>query len=151
MTPPAGREPTPPLAFPGGRVLAGWWRQLAQEPSGPVRAVWFGHLLLHRVESLFEVEAVTPIALLDRLLLRALALAPARTAAELDAALHLGSSVLHRLLGGLHAVGLAEPVGGGRWVVTELGVQVQGQNGLARTERQRRVLHFVEDRPAGDR
>src|SRR5262249_52639589 len=40
-----------PLAFPGSRALAGWWRHLA--PREP-RALWVGHLLLHHLEVLVE-------------------------------------------------------------------------------------------------
>ncbi len=143
----------PPIAFPGGRVLAGWWRQLAPEIArrGPVRGVWFAHLFLHRVESLFEVNAGDALDPLARLLLRALALSPARTAADLDASLHLGPAVVHRLLRGLHATGLAEQAGRGEWSLTDEGCRAQGENHFVRTERRRRVIYFVEDRPAGAR
>ena len=41
-----------PLAFPGGRALAGWLRQVV--PHGP-ESVWVGHLALHRVEALVDL------------------------------------------------------------------------------------------------
>jgi hypothetical protein len=139
------------MAVPGGRVLAGWWRQIGQESHGPVRALWFAHLLLHHVESLFEVRSDAGLDPVGRVLLHALALAPARTVPDLDASLHLGAAVLHRLLGDLHAVGLARPVGPAEWALTDAGRSARGQKGVSRTEEQRRVLHFVEDRPSGER
>jgi hypothetical protein len=141
----------PPMAFPGGRVLAAWWRQLAPESAGPIRGVWFGHLLLHRIESLFEVPTTILLDPLSRLLLQALALAPALALPDLDTSLHLGAALLHRLLGRLQGLGLAKPAGGGAWALTEAGVQAQGKEVLTRTEQQRRVLYFVEDLPSGDR
>src|SRR5262245_16240507 len=109
-----------PLAFPGGRVVAGWWRQLAASATPP-RSVAVGHLFLHEVEALVAVTRTTPLDSFRRLVLHALTLTPGKTAVELDAALHLGVQVLHRLLEQLQADGLARAEAGGRWQASAAG------------------------------
>jgi hypothetical protein len=136
-----------PLVFPGGRVVAGWWRQLA--PSHP-RGLWLGHFLLHRVEALLEVTHAAGLDRFNRLLLRALALAPNQTVPDLDARLHLGPQVLGRALSQLQAEGLAEPGAGGGWASTDLARVALDQGQYPRTGPERRVFHFV-DRPRDPR
>src|SRR5262249_59447288 len=85
----------PALVFPGGRTLAGWWKQLERwQPQ----ALWCGHLLLHRVEALAAVTRSQPLAPFPRLLLQALALGAPATPAEVDARLHLGPHVTRQAL-----------------------------------------------------
>jgi hypothetical protein len=136
---------SPLLVFPGGRVVAGWWRQLA--PARP-RALWVGHFLLHRVEALVEVTRPAGLARFDRLLLRALTLAPNQTVPDLDARLHLGEQVLGRLLHGLRAEGLAEAGAGGGWAPTDLARRALEQGHYPRTGSERHVFHFVD--PPGE-
>src|SRR5262249_54564402 len=117
-----------PLLFPGSRVLAGWWRQLA--PVKPL-AVWFGHLFLHRVEALVAVARTSRPDALGRLpaarraprgpppLHRAPR--PPPSTAALDARLHLGAAVLRRLLTHLQHEGLTWADQPGLWALTPLG------------------------------
>ena len=101
-----------PLLFPGSRVLAGWWRQLA--PVKP-HAVWFGHLFLHLVEALVAVARTSRPDALGRLVLQSVAQVRADKcpavgggvgwvdAASDDPARSVGGSdgeVLRRVLGG---------------------------------------------------
>jgi hypothetical protein len=131
-----------PLVFPGGRVVAGWWRQLAPPPP---RALWVGHFLLHRVEALVEVTRAAGLDRFSRLLLRALTLAPSQSVPDLDARLHLGTQVLDRLLRRFQAEGLAEP-GADGWASTDLARLALDQGYYPRTGQERLVFHFV-DRP----
>jgi hypothetical protein len=121
----------PPLAFPTGRALAGWWPRLA--PLAP-QSLSVGHLLLHHVEALVESERAATLDVLPALVLRALALAPALPLAELDRRLHLGRQYLARILGELAACGVAEVGAGGVWRATGAP--------LRRATYERRTFHF---------
>jgi hypothetical protein len=131
-----------PQVFPGSRVLAGWWRQLA--PYQP-RALWLGHFLLHRVEALLEVAGRAELDRFSRLVVQLLGTAPAQTVPDLDARLHLGPQVLGRVLSQLQGAGLADRSGGG-WAATDLARQVVEHGAYTRVGYERRVLHFL-DRP----
>src|SRR5262249_15084451 len=131
-----------PLLFPGSRVLAGWWRQLA--PVKPL-AVWFGHLFLHRVEALVAVARTSRPDALGRLLLQTVAQAPASTAA-LDARLHLGPAALRRLLTHLQHEGLTWADQPGLWALTPLGNLALEKGSYSHPVQERRVFHFLADR-----
>jgi hypothetical protein len=132
-----------PLVYPGGRVLAGWWRQLAGlEP----RSLWVGHFLLHRVEALVEVTRRAEVDPLSRLVVRSLSSAPGPSVPDLDARLHLGPQVLGQVLRQLQAQGLAEPDAAGGWAPTDLARQVVEHGGYTRTGHERRVFHFLDRR-----
>jgi hypothetical protein len=133
----------PSLAFPGSRVVAGWWRQLA--PLRP-RALWVAHLFFHRVEALARVARPERLDSFRRAILKALAAAPAKTVPGLDARLHLGPQVLRQVLERLHADGLAEAGAGGGWASTALGRQALDRGEYPRAGYERRVFHFVENR-----
>jgi hypothetical protein len=139
-------RPAPPLVFPSSRVLAGWWRQLA--PLAP-RSLAVGHLLLHHVEALLIVERGPPLDPFAAFTLRALALAPSATPAELEARLHLGRQVLGRILGELASDGLAESDDAGRWHVTGTGRALVEGGESRRTAYERRALHF-RNAPPGE-
>jgi hypothetical protein len=130
-----------PLVFPGGRVLAGWWRQLALPAP---RSLWVGHFLLHRVEALVEVTRRTEVDRLSRLVVRALDAAGGPSVPDLDARLHLGPQVLGRVLRQLQSEGLAEPDAAGGWVPTALARQALDQGGYTQTGYERRVFHFLD-------
>jgi hypothetical protein len=134
-----------PLAFPGSRVLAGWWRQLA--PIGPV-ALWVGRLLLHRVETLVRVtrsQHPDPFALL---ILQALAQADPATVSAIDTRLHLGADVLGQMLRQLGAEGLTWAGADGAWKLTPLGQEALDHGEYRRTGHERRAFHFVDRRSA---
>jgi hypothetical protein len=132
-----------PLAFPGSRVLAGWWRQLA--PTGP-GALWVGRVLLHRVESLVRVcRPLRPDAF-TLLILAAVAEAETATVPALDARLHLGPDVLGQTLRRLGAEGLTWAGTDGAWKLTPLGQEALDRGEYRRLGQERRAFHFVDRR-----
>jgi hypothetical protein len=139
----------PSLTFPGGRKLAGWWRQLA--PYSPL-ALWVGHLVLHQVEAQVQLAQHRPLDRFTALLLKALAVAPPKPTPRtpdpvldaLDAALHLGRPLLRQALRRLEAEGLARPAPEGRWALTDQGRQTLERNEITLFRHERRTFHFVE-------
>ncbi len=134
------------LAFPGGRTLAGWWRQLA--PWQP-RNLWVGHLLLHRVEALVRLTRQMPLASLDHSLLQAMRVVRVPTAQALDECLRLGRQVLGQLLGQLGKSGLAEHNSAGHWTPTVLGGAALTTGHYAATSHERRAFYFRESEQRG--
>ncbi len=132
---------TAPLAFPGGRTLAGWWRQLA--PWKP-QAWWVGHLLLHRVEALVRVARSARPDALHALLLQAIALGPDEPLDRLDQRLHLGIQLLARVARSLTDAGLLAVAEGGRLVPTPTGRDVLSRGEYRTAVHERRVFYFVE-------
>lgn len=142
---------TAPLAFPGGRTLAGWWRQLT--PLQP-RQLWFGHLFLHRVEALVSLTRAQRLDALNHLILKALPLVDLRPRSEatappvsletLDSRLHLGRQVLQRVLVALRTEGLTQSDAAGEWQLTERGQRALEQGTYPRTIQERRNFFFVE-------
>src|SRR5438067_13261179 len=142
-------------AFPGSRVLAGWWRQLT--PYRP-EEVWVAHLALHRVEALVELTHPCHPDPFTLLVLGALRLEHTHTPGagpvgdalrRLDERLHLGPALLRQILRALRAEGLAAENGTGGWGLTALGEQaLQGGEYPQRTQ-ERRSVHFVQPRDNG--
>ncbi len=128
-----------PLVFPGGRILAGWWRQLA--PWQP-QALWVGHLLLHRVEALVGLTRARRADPFTLLTLKALA--SGQTLASLEQCLHLERSLLRQVLRQLVADRLAEQGPADQWFPTLLGRQALEQGNYAGIGQERRVFYFVE-------
>jgi hypothetical protein len=123
------------VAFPGGRTLAAWWRQLAgYHPE----ALWVGYLAFHRLEAL--VCAVRPQRLPHFELLVLKALASAATPAIADAArrLQLDPGLLQRVLRHLQGEGLLNRSQG----ISDLGRQALEVGEYLRPRRERRVLYF---------
>jgi hypothetical protein len=154
----------PSLAFPGGRTLAGWWRQLS---SLRPEAFWVGHLFLHRIEALTRLRRhhrPDPFALL---VLRALALEPpagrpqppannhhTATPGEeqlqrLDGRLHLGRQALGQVLRGLAGQGLAEGEPQAGWRLAASGHQALAEGIVAEEVCGRQTFCFVERSPEG--
>jgi hypothetical protein len=132
------------LVFPGGRVLAGWSRQLASlQPA----QLWVGHLLLHRVEALVCVARPCRPDPLSLLVLRALRLAG--TLAALEEHMRLGPQFLVQLLRDLQAQRLVEAADGGAWRLTPAGEQAVHQGEYPRPHPERRVFHFLESSRPG--
>jgi hypothetical protein len=130
------------LAFPGARVLAGWWKQLAiYQP----RALWIGHLLLHRVEALVSLQETSRLDSLALFVLKTLSLASWGTLDELESRLHLGLSLLHRVLCRLQSESLLESNAQGIWSLTQVGRQSLELGAYPRACEKRRVFYFVED------
>jgi len=129
------------LAFPGSRVLAGWWKQLAHLKP---RAVWLGHLLLHRVEALVAVQKPSRLDPLHSFILKALNLAPHGTVGELDSRLHLGQPLVRQFLRKLELDRLVQSDGRGNWSLTPLGRQSLEQGTYLQAGHERRAFYFVE-------
>lgn len=130
-----------PLAFPGSRSLAGWWRQLA--PWHP-RSLAVAHLLLHRVEALVrQTRPVRPDRLL-LLVLEALDLEVPAAAARIQESLPLDRATLGRLLRQLEADGLARREPNGGWRLTDLGRQARRHGEYPRAGHDRRAFYFLE-------
>jgi hypothetical protein len=129
-----------PLAFPGSRTLAAWWRQLA--PRQP-QTLWVGHLLLHHLEALIErTEDIRPEPI-DGFVLKLLGLFPGASLERLDQSLHMGPQLLGQALRGLARNGLVAQQGSG-WSLTALGQQARTQGEYPRTVQERRSFYFLE-------
>jgi hypothetical protein len=143
------------LAYPGGRILVGWWRQL--HAHRPV-AMWIGYLFVHRVEALVECIEPRPIDGVTLHLLQAIAvdhpqgMPHVHAANPLPARLHLPPPALHQLLIALERQQLVQRCEPGCWCLTPRGRDVV-QAGADRTPLQeRRTLAFLERlTPAGRR
>ena len=131
-----------PLLFPGSRSLAGWWKQLSFVSP---RALWVGHLLLHRVEALAALQLVFRLDPILLFVLKALALVRRRTLQELDGQLHLGVPLVRQLLRHLEVEQLVLAEEDGTWSLTQLGSQAFIQGSYTRAGCQRRTFYFVEN------
>src|SRR5262249_3317534 len=115
-----------PLVFPGGRTVAGWWRQLA---SWQPRAIWVGPLLLQRVEALVGLTQVRHADSFTRLTLKALA--SGQTVESLQERLHLERPLVRQVLRQLEVDQLAERGEGDVWRPTAVGLQASEQGSYA--------------------
>src|SRR5439155_6920367 len=122
------------LAFPGSRILAGWWKQLA--PFQP-RKLWVGHLFIHHVEALVTLSRDSCCDDLTRFVLKALALCPFGSVAEADERLHLGRSFLLQLLHRLQAEGLLQLQPDGSWRPTGRGDEAIARGKFATASQER--------------
>ncbi len=134
-----------PMTLPGGRALAGWWRELAGQAP---RRLWYGHLVLHHVEALVEVRQPSPLTGLARALLAFLArrgrpLGAAAVAAELDLEPNLAAA----LLGQLHQGGWVEQTASStpEYALSSAGRAVEEFPAAGRQER--RSFYFADTRP----
>jgi len=135
-----------PLAFPGGRTLAGWWRQLA---PGQPRALWVGHLFLHRVEALVRLTRGVRPDPLHTLVLQAISLNPDEPIDHLNRRLHLGEQVLGRVKRSLSEAGLLVAEAG-RSIPTASGRAVLTRGEYQASVHERRVFYFVDpEQPDG--
>jgi hypothetical protein len=135
----AAASVTLPVTLPGGRVVQGWWRELA--PWRPQR-LYFAHLLLHRVEALLEEVSLHPLDTFEQALLRTLSLPPPRPN------LHVERPVLTRLLDELSARGLIRFSDPARQAeLTPAGHEALTAGGVVLRRQERCVLHFVERVP----
>jgi hypothetical protein len=130
-----------PALFPGGRILSGWWRQLAALQP---RALWVGQFVLHRIDALTRVIQRSPLDSFTQLLLRALDLEPESSTSRLEGRLHLGAQVVRQLLRGLERIGLARSLPPDAWTLTDLGRGALEQGAFPRPVEERRTFSFVE-------
>jgi hypothetical protein len=134
----------PALVFPGGRTLAGWWKQLV---SYAPRALWVGHLLLHRVEALVAVHKPFRVDPLPGFVLRAVS--AGASLEELDDRLHLGRPLIRQILQQLESEKLLERAAAVRWSLTSLGRQALEHGQYPRGSHERRSFSFVESEQPG--
>jgi hypothetical protein len=128
----------PSLSLPGGRVLAGWWHDLAAHRP---RQLWFAHLHCHRIEALAGVTRTRRLDPFSLALLRALdCLGRDR--------LRIDPQVLTCLLGTLEGEGLVRTTDGARRL-TELGRHALASGAFTVPARERRVFYFVDNPCAG--
>jgi hypothetical protein len=148
--------------FPPGRVLTDWRRQLAlQEPC----TVWIGYVRMHRMEALARISQIRSPDLLQRALLRAVALMPSRTSSEGRAAtvaedrsadlaslgqwLGLDSALLRRMLAHAESENLVaasdavDSPSRQTWRLTAAGAQSLETGSYPVNSYERRVFHFL--------
>src|SRR5882724_7714103 len=135
------------LAYPGSRVLAGWWRQLQRhQPVG----LWVGYLFVHRVEALAECVEPRAVDALTLHILRALAIDPsdshrgAQVADSLPGRLHLPAPVVRQLLAGMREQTLVTRDAAGCWRLSEHGRTVLRDGADLAPRSERRLFTYVE-------
>jgi hypothetical protein len=133
---------TASLAFPGSRILAGWWKRLA--PLQP-QAWWVGRLFLHRITAPVLSERTTSIDQLSLFVLKALSFEPDANPDRLDRRLHLGRPMVLHLLRQLHAQHLVQAGSGDNWSVTATGKQASGEGRHTEYYFERRAFCFVDN------
>lgn len=126
-----------------GRLLAGWWRDLA--PWRPAR-LWHASLLLHQVEVLAAVARPAPLDPVQRALLRAYA---AAAAPGVLAHLHLDRQLQHACLRELRDAGLVQETSSGRHELTTAGQRALERGQGAALERCRCVFPFLDNSSLG--
>lgn len=133
-----------PLTFPGGRVVAGWWRQLA--PHRP-HNLWIAYLVVHRVEVL--VRTGLP-GMHDPLLSSVLALLKGTplSLSDLDARLCLGPQLTRQALRILEAGGLAYRRADGSFTLTAPGQPRPSRRAPSLITQERRQLYFLKSSAA---
>jgi hypothetical protein len=130
------------LPFPGSRILAGWWKQLA--PFQP-QAIWVAHLFVHRVEALVSARHPAPLDTLPLLVLQSLALNLGDRLEALDDRLQLGRPLLRQLVRLLETDKLVEANPSGGWLITASGRASLENGRIHRLIQERRSFHFVEN------
>jgi hypothetical protein len=130
-----------PAAFPGGRVLAGWWKQLA--PWRP-QSLWLGSLILERTEALCSIRHSAPLPPLDSHLLKTLSERQATDISVLTRRLGVTDVLLTRLLIKLEQKRIVGRSASG-WQLTEAGAEARRQNLLPGERLERRSFWFLCD------
>jgi hypothetical protein len=134
------------MTLPGGRVVLGWWRDLARLAP---RRLWFGHLILHHIEALVELSpGQRPLAPLADVLLAWLAhQGGAVPLVRLAHDLPQVSGLLPELLENLASRGLVRQEND-TWQLTEAGRQPAAARPPAPANLyERRGFFFTDTRP----
>jgi hypothetical protein len=137
------------LIYPGGRTLAGWWRQLA--PLQPV-GLWIGYAFLHRVEAAVVRHVEQPIDPFAHLVLQALALeetgaanhVPGVPSSRVQERLHLPVAMVQRVLATLSDDGLLTRPAAERWQLSERGREALVKQTFPVRQQARGVFPFLE-------
>lgn len=134
-----------PLIFPGGRVVAGWRRQLA---SHHPQNLWIAYLVLRRVEVLVRASVSRAIDSMLHAVLAVLA-DRQRAVAELDERLHLGPQLTWQLIRLLEMQGLLTRLPHGPCALTERGKSALGQRVVSVVVHERRTFSFLQSTRPG--
>jgi hypothetical protein len=131
------------LIFPGGKTLAGWWRQML--PRQP-QAVWVGYGYVHRIEAPVNVLRAQPVEPFTHLMLQALALDRADSVgvAGLQKRLGLPAAVVQRVLIGMESAGFVARSDAIGWRISALGADALRCQQYHRPAQERRVFPFLE-------
>jgi hypothetical protein len=132
------------LATPGGRSIAGWWRQLA--PFQP-RDWWLADLWIHHVEVLAHCRQQARLEPIQKLLLESLTFFSVAAITNIGLRLGLPTAVIQSLLQHLAESGLATE-SGGSWQTTALGQTACAQGNYFQLDYERRSFTLVDD-PSG--
>jgi hypothetical protein len=131
-------------SWPGSRVLLGWWRELlGRQPQ----QLWFGRLLIHRVEAPFRVVRARSLDRWQRALLHLLGTHVPRSG-DLESSLtdlQVDRQVLAQLIRELIGAGLLHQNGSDLWDLTESGQHALKTGSLAVPSEERRTLYFVDN------
>jgi hypothetical protein len=129
--------------WPGSRVLLGWWRELAARRP---QQLWFGRLLIHRIEALVRVSRARSFDPWQRALLQLVRTrAPCETALEKSFGdLQIDRQVLSRFVGELSEAGLIQVNGTGAWRLTDAGQHVLQTGKLHIPSEVRQTFYFVD-------
>ncbi len=131
------------FAFPGGRTLAGWHRQLT--PLRP-KAFWVGHWFVHHVEALADHEDQIPLDALASFLLRACRLEGSTSVKIPAIADRLGMPVF--LISGwlrtLESQGMIHAQSAGEVEITSRGLDALQRGVVPKPNLKRNTFAFVE-------
>ncbi|GIW81169.1 MAG: hypothetical protein KatS3mg105_2976 [Gemmatales bacterium] len=128
------------FAFPGGRVVTGWWQKLS---TFQPRHLWLEYLHLYAVDAPVVAETHRPLERFTRLILQALAIQPEISSSELDQHVHLGEPVVSQVLKRLAALRLVEQKENQRWSLTQAGATALRSGQDSQRQTVRRLFHFV--------
>jgi hypothetical protein len=131
-------------AWPGSRVLLGWWRELSARQPRQMRV---GRLILHRVEALVRVCRFHALDRWQRSLLR-LASTRVPINGELINSLkdlQIDQQILGQLVRELTAYGLLHRNGAGKWQMTPAGQTALETGTRADSQDQRRSFVFLDN------
>src|ERR1700682_1125553 len=109
-----------PMSFPGSRVLAGWWRELA---SFRPRSLWVGYSVLHQIQGSVHTFVPSTLGGMEALLLRFLGSYTPGSASPPWERLPLHPALLFRMLRDLADEGLVAAGADGAWTLTPQGLR----------------------------
>jgi hypothetical protein len=135
-------------SWPGGRVLLGWWRELAGRHP---QQLHISRLLLHRVEALIRVRRSSPLDRWQRALLH-LAHTRLPCHGELLSSfsdLQIDLPFLSQLVRELTDTGLLHRNGSGTWQMTPAGRDALKTGALSVAAEERRCFVFVDHSSLG--
>ena len=130
-----------PFDITESRFLTDWWRHLS--PSRP-SAIWFGSLLIHRVEALVGLPHRVAVSGLAGFALKAIAIPQSIDVAGLSSALHLGVGVVRPLVNRLARDRLIEQSSNNAWSLTPTGKKAVGDGQYEDRLEVRRTFCFAE-------